>query len=177
MPSTARPNGSRDKVAVTLTKPIDKKFDLEAAIVFPTEHMRRIIAAAREDKSILELPVYDGSEKGEKVYNTLTVIGRVIAPNERVPDRCRRRQGGARRPQALAGHGELFRQGVQERRAGAGLCDQVRALRERHLARAGARLQRFRHQRRAHLARDPRHQALQVMGVRRRFVPAAAHMT
>ena len=38
-----------------------------------------------KDKSIIELPVYDGSEKGEKVYNTLTVIGRVIAPNERVP--------------------------------------------------------------------------------------------
>jgi hypothetical protein len=53
--------------------------------VFPTEHMRRIIAAAREEKSILELPVYDGSEKGEKIYNTLTVIGHVIAPNERVP--------------------------------------------------------------------------------------------
>lgn len=74
-----------DKVVVALTKPIDKKFDLEAAIVFPTEHVRRIIAAAREDKSIIELPVYDGSEKGEKVYNTLTVIGRVIAPGERVP--------------------------------------------------------------------------------------------
>ena len=74
-----------DKVAVTLTQPADKKFDLEAAMVFPTDHMRRIIEAAREDKNILELPVYDGSEKGEKVYNTLTVIGPVIAPNERVP--------------------------------------------------------------------------------------------
>jgi len=31
------------------------------------------------------IPVYDGSEKGEKIYNTLTVIGHVIAPNERVP--------------------------------------------------------------------------------------------
>ena len=44
--------------------------------VFPTEHMRRIIVAAREGKSILEFPVYDGSETGEKLYNTLTVIGR-----------------------------------------------------------------------------------------------------
>ena len=74
-----------DKVAVSLTKPGDKKFDLEAAMVFPTDHMRRIIEAARADKNILELPIYDGSDKGEKVYNTLTVIGRVIAPNERVP--------------------------------------------------------------------------------------------
>ena len=75
----------RDKVAVTLNQPVAKTFDLEAGMVFPTEHMRRIIAAAREGKNILELPVYDGSEKGEKVYNTLTVIGQAIAPNERVP--------------------------------------------------------------------------------------------
>jgi EipB-like len=75
----------RDKVAVTLNQPVAKTFDLEAGMVFPTEHMRRIIAAAREGKNILELPVYDGSEKGEKVYDTLTVIGAEIAP-ERVPN-------------------------------------------------------------------------------------------
>ena len=74
-----------DKVTVNLTKPVDKSFDLEAAMALPTDHMRRIIEAARADKSILEVPIYDGSDKGEKVYNTLTVIGRVIAPNERVP--------------------------------------------------------------------------------------------
>ena len=74
-----------DRVAVTLTKPQDKKVDLEAAIVFPTDHMRRVIEAAREGKSILEFPVYDGSETGEKVYNTLTVIGQTIGPNERAP--------------------------------------------------------------------------------------------
>lgn len=74
-----------DKVAVSLAKPVDKTFDLEAAVAFPTDHMRRIIEAARADKTILQLPVYDGSDKGDKVYNTLTVIGRAIAPNERVP--------------------------------------------------------------------------------------------
>jgi hypothetical protein len=74
-----------EQVVVSLTKPAAKTFDLERAIVFPTEHMRRVIAAARERTSILELPIYDGSEKGDKVYNTLTVIGQEIAPNERVP--------------------------------------------------------------------------------------------
>jgi hypothetical protein len=74
-----------DKVAVALSKPEDKKFDLEAAIAFPTDHMRRIIEAARAEKTILELPLYDGSDKGEKVYNTLTIIGHAIAPNERLP--------------------------------------------------------------------------------------------
>jgi hypothetical protein len=76
---------SDEKVQVTLTKPEEKKFEIESAVAFPTDHMRRIIAAARQEKSILELPVYDGSEKGDKVFNTLSVIGRVIAPNERAP--------------------------------------------------------------------------------------------
>ncbi len=71
---------------VHLTKPEDKRFDLDAATVFPTEHMRRIIAAARDGKSVLEVQVYDGSESGERLYNTLTVIGHVIAPGERKPD-------------------------------------------------------------------------------------------
>jgi hypothetical protein len=86
-----------DRVAVTLTKPQEKKVDLEAAIVFPTDHMRRVIEAAREGKSILEFPVYDGSETGEKVYNTLTVIGQTIGPNERAPT------DAASGQQALAG--------------------------------------------------------------------------
>jgi len=75
----------RDKVAVSLKEPAAKTFDVQAGTVFPTDHMRRIIEAAHENKNILELPVYDGSEKGEKVYNTLTVIGPAIAPNERMP--------------------------------------------------------------------------------------------
>jgi EipB-like len=72
-------------IAVALTKPKDTKLSLDRAIVFPTEHVRRIIDAARAGKTILEFPVYDGSEKGEKIYNTLTIIGRMIPPTERVP--------------------------------------------------------------------------------------------
>ena len=48
--------------------------------------MRRIIEAARAGKSILEFPVYDGSETGEKLYNTLTVIGAAIPPGTKPPD-------------------------------------------------------------------------------------------
>jgi hypothetical protein len=75
-----------DKVRVRLTKPADKQFDLDRIIAFPTDHMRRIIAAARSGQSLLDVPVYDGSEKGEKVYQTLTVIGHMISPGERVPE-------------------------------------------------------------------------------------------
>jgi hypothetical protein len=72
-------------VAINLSKPKDKKLSMPVGSVFPTEHMRRIVAAAREGKTILEFPVYDGSETGEKLYNTLTVIGRPIAPGAKPP--------------------------------------------------------------------------------------------
>jgi hypothetical protein len=70
---------SGDHITVKLKQPEAKTFTLDGATVFPTEQIRRIIAAARQGKSLLELTVYDGSDNGEKVYNTLTVIGQPIA--------------------------------------------------------------------------------------------------
>ncbi len=71
-------------VAVSLSKPKEKTISMPGGAVFPTEHMRRIISAAREGKSVLEFPVYDGSETGEKLFNTLTVIGGPIRPGEKL---------------------------------------------------------------------------------------------
>jgi len=71
------------KTAVDLSKPRQKTLNLDAGVVFPTEHMVRVINAARAGKSILDFPVFDGSETGDKVFDTLTVIGRKIAPDER----------------------------------------------------------------------------------------------
>ncbi len=70
-------------VTVKLKQPSAKTFTIENA-VFPTEQVRLIIEAARAGKSILELVIYDGSDNGEKVYNTLTVIGQGI-PGTRAP--------------------------------------------------------------------------------------------
>jgi hypothetical protein len=67
-----------DHITVKLNQPEAKTFTLDGATVFPTEQIQRIIAAAREGKSVLELMVYDGSDNGEKVYNTLSVIGQPI---------------------------------------------------------------------------------------------------
>jgi hypothetical protein len=73
-------------VSVKLSKPAPKNFDLDAKIVFPTEHVRRVIEAAEAGKKLLELSVFDGSESGDKVFSTLAVIGNVIAPGEKLPD-------------------------------------------------------------------------------------------
>jgi hypothetical protein len=74
-----------DRVAVRLTKPADKTVDLKTDLVFPTEHIRRIIAAARQGRTLDQVAVYDGSDTGEKVYDTLSVIGKPIAPSEQKP--------------------------------------------------------------------------------------------
>jgi len=81
-------NAGRDGsgVSVKLSKPKPKSFNLDAKIVFPTEHVRRVIEAAEAGKTLLELSVFDGSESGDKVFSTLAVIGNVIGPGEKLPD-------------------------------------------------------------------------------------------
>jgi EipB-like len=71
-----------DHITVKLKQPESKTFTLDGSTVFPTEQIQRIIAAARDGKSLLELTVYDGSDNGEKVYNTLSVIGQPIQPDK-----------------------------------------------------------------------------------------------
>ena len=69
--------------AVSLIKPEHKVLDIDPAVVFPTEHMVRVILAARAGKSILDFPVFDGSDTGDKVYDTLTVIGHKLSSDDR----------------------------------------------------------------------------------------------
>jgi len=73
-----------DHITVKLKQPETKTFTLDGSTVFPTEQIERIIAAAKQGKSLLELTVYDGSDNGEKVYNTLTVIGQAIPGTKEV---------------------------------------------------------------------------------------------
>lgn len=78
-----------DHITVKLKLPEQKTFTLSGDTVFPTQQIERIIEAAKAGKSVLELTVYDGSDNGEKVYNTLSVIGQPIpgdhAPSEQDP--------------------------------------------------------------------------------------------
>jgi EipB-like len=67
------------RLSVNLTKPKRGKIDLDVGVVFPTEHLKRILAAAVAGENLLEVKVYDGSETGTKIYETTTYIGRPIA--------------------------------------------------------------------------------------------------
>ena len=72
-------------LSVSLSRPRPSKMDLDQAVLFPTEHLRRIIAEAREGHKIYEIKVFDGSDTGQKVFQTLTVIGKetTVAPEEK----------------------------------------------------------------------------------------------
>lgn len=75
----------QDGLKVNLKEPDEKTLDLKADVSFPTEHVRRVIEAAQQGKTLLQVAVYDGSDTGEKVYDTLTVIGKAIPPEAQKP--------------------------------------------------------------------------------------------
>ncbi|GJE51103.1 hypothetical protein GOFOIKOB_4158 [Methylobacterium tardum] len=52
-----------------------KPFTVAGPVLFPSEHMRRLIDAARAGQSTVSVKVYDGSDDGKKVYDTFAVIG------------------------------------------------------------------------------------------------------
>ena len=71
---TARkvPDGA---VAVAIQEPKSEKVNLDPGVLFPTEHLKRVLATANTGGKILSAQVFDGSDTGTKVFNTLTVIG------------------------------------------------------------------------------------------------------
>jgi EipB-like len=82
----ARP-GASDEVKVELTKPAKKNIALPARVYFPMQHTIALINAAKANKTSFRADLYDGSEKGEKVYDTVAAIGRAQASgaNRKLP--------------------------------------------------------------------------------------------
>jgi hypothetical protein len=66
---------SGDTIAVTLTKPDKQTATFDASLVFPTEQVARVIAAARAGTRFLSFTVYDGLDDGVSPSETSTIIG------------------------------------------------------------------------------------------------------
>ncbi|WP_363347373.1 cell envelope integrity EipB family protein [Methylocystis echinoides] len=66
------------KILIDLTKPKRAHVDLEGQVFFPSEHLIHIIEAARAGQQLLEARVYDGTGRGDKSFDTLTVISKAI---------------------------------------------------------------------------------------------------
>ena len=62
-------------VVAHLDKPKRGSVAFSGNIVFPTQHSIRLLKTARAGESRLQADIYDGSEKGIKIYETSTVIG------------------------------------------------------------------------------------------------------
>ncbi len=68
---------NQDEIKIELAKPQKKKTAIAGTALFPIQHSRELLAAAQREESVFEADLYDGSEKGEKVYATTAVIGRL----------------------------------------------------------------------------------------------------
>lgn len=73
------PNGTLN---VRFKTPRRETFEAAGTTVFPTEHLKRLIEAARKGERLLPVKVYDGSNDGKKVYDTLGIVGRKVEAGE-----------------------------------------------------------------------------------------------
>ncbi len=69
---------TNDVLDITLNKPTVETVGVDNAVLFPTEHLKRIITAAKAGQPMVLVKVFDGSDDGKKVYDTTTIIGRPI---------------------------------------------------------------------------------------------------
>ncbi len=66
-------------VVVDLAKPAQKQVTFDRGPLFPTQHIVKVIETAEAGDTILQADLYDGSEKGEKIFATTAVIGKPAA--------------------------------------------------------------------------------------------------
>jgi len=62
-------------IAIQLSQPEEKTLDAASETLFPTQHFLALIEAALKGKRFFRKPVYDGSNHGDKIYETNAVIG------------------------------------------------------------------------------------------------------
>lgn len=68
--------GADDDLRVVLTKPKPQTLDFGHEVLFPTQHIERLIETAKQGGGAMQARVYDGSDTGAKIFATLSVIGK-----------------------------------------------------------------------------------------------------
>ncbi|KQT57006.1 hypothetical protein ASG52_02710 [Methylobacterium sp. Leaf456] len=66
-------------LTVKLKEPKRAEFQSSGEVMFPVRHMIRLLKAAKAGETTVSAKVFDGSDDGRKVYDTLAVIGRASA--------------------------------------------------------------------------------------------------
>src|SRR4029079_7058698 len=67
-------------VEVKLSQPSHAELNLSDKVLFPTQHSIALMNAALDGEGLLQAQIYDGSEKGQKVYDTTAFIGTPVPP-------------------------------------------------------------------------------------------------
>ncbi len=65
-------------VQVRLSQPNRAELNLSGQVLFPTQHSLALLDAARDGERLLQAQIYDGSEKGKRVYETTAFIGKPV---------------------------------------------------------------------------------------------------
>ena len=71
----ARRNDTDNPITVEVTRPAKQTIEIDPANMFPMQHSRALLKAAGQGERQLVAGLYDGSDKGEKVYQTSAWIG------------------------------------------------------------------------------------------------------
>jgi hypothetical protein len=69
-----------EAVKVRLSQPSQAELKLPGPVLFPTQHSLALIEKAEAGQTLFQARIYDGSEKGRKVYETTAFIGRMVPP-------------------------------------------------------------------------------------------------
>jgi hypothetical protein len=69
-----------EAIKVKLSQPAQAEIKLSGPVLFPTQHSLALIEKARAGQTAFQARVYDGSEKGRKVYETTAFIGKTVPP-------------------------------------------------------------------------------------------------
>jgi hypothetical protein len=75
-----------EEIDVALTKPKPDKLTVPGDALFPTQHMARLIEAAKAGDKVVAIKLYDGTEGGNKIDLTTSVIGAELPEGETVTD-------------------------------------------------------------------------------------------
>jgi EipB-like len=85
--------GTDGGIAIALRRPTTTKLDVDGDAIFPTEHNARLIDAARKGERIVEVKVYDGSDDGQKIYDTTALIGPAVPATGRAAEEEAKKAG------------------------------------------------------------------------------------
>jgi hypothetical protein len=84
----AKRAGPQGPVNVELTRPAKSTVTFKPGTYYPVQHSIALLLAAKAGRNVLRADLYDGSEKGDKAYDTLARIGKLAGPgaNQKLPD-------------------------------------------------------------------------------------------